>query len=442
MPNLALDGREKGLDKRAWLALLLIGSGGAAIAQTTSTRPPSFGSAGRPSEPTRHITVRANGDVNYDSNVFGISDAQIQQNGIRGKSKDDFSFTPSLQLDLFLPFGRQSVYVRGGLGYDFHANNTQLDRERINLGLGGTALVTNSCSVGADANYSRNRTDAGDLFVDSEGLLVRRVNTKEFRSIGAQASCAGVIGISPSFGYRHAETRNSGTLFKFNDSNQDTFDASIGYQRPSLGRISIYGNYSRGEYLNRNILGLPDVIPGVPNDGVKSYSVGGRFERSIGTRISGAVSLGYSWVDPKAIFSQKFRGATYSVNLNVIPTNRVSVDLIASRAGNLSNSVLASFSVTEIYAINGTYKANDRLDLNFGTSLQKHDFRQVAATVDGLEFLKKDKFNRTYGGFAYNLNRRIRLNGLVSHQRRSADNPLFRYNNTTASLGVSVSLGH
>jgi hypothetical protein len=120
----------------------------------------------------------------------------------------------------------------------------------------------------------------------------------------------------------------------------------------------------------------------------------------------------------------------------------MSVDLIASRSGNLSNSVLASFSVTEVYAINGTYKANERLDLNFGTSLQKQNFRQVAGTVDGLEALRKDKFNRTYGGFAYNLNRRIRLNGLVSHQRRSADNLLFRYNNTTASLGVSVSLGH
>jgi hypothetical protein len=429
------------LDKRAWLALLLIGSGGAAIAQTTSTKPPSFGSAGRPGQATRHVTVRATGDVNYDSNVFGISDAQIRQTGIRGKSKDDFSFTPALQLDLFLPFGRQSVYARGTLGYDFHAHNTQRDRERINLGLGGSAQVTNSCSVGADANYARNRTDAGDLFVDSEGLLVRRVNTKEFRSFGAQAHCAGAIGIAPSAGYRHAETRSSGP-FKLNDSNQDTFDASIGYQRPSLGRISVYGTYSKGEYLHRNVLGLPDVIAGVPNDGVTSYSVGGRFERSIGTRISGAVSVGYSWVDPKAVFSQKFRGATYSLNLNVIPTSRMSVDLIASRSGNLSNSVLASFSVTEVYAINGTYKANERLDLNFGTSLQKQNFRQVAGTVDGLEALRKDKFNRTYGGFAYNLNRRIRLNGLVSHQRRSADNLLFRYNNTTASLGVSVSLGH
>ena len=61
--------------------------------------------------------------------------------------------------------------------------------------------------------------------------------------------------------------------------------------------------------------------------------------------------------------------------------------------------------------------------------------------MDRLATLTDDKFTRAYGGFVYNLNRRIRLNGLVSEQRRHADNPLFRYNDTTVSLGASLSLG-
>lgn len=428
------------MDKKAWLALLLIGSGEAAIAQN-SARPPVVGSAGRPGAATRHINIRANVDASYDSNVFGLSDALIEQRGIRGRSKDDFSISPSLQIDMFLPVGRQSVYARGSIGYDFYARNTQRDRERINLGLGGNAQVTNTCSVGADANYTRSLSDAGDVFLVDEQQLVRRGNTKEFRSIGAQAQCAGVVGISPSVGYRHAETRNSLEFFQLNDSNQDSFDLSIGYQRPALGRVSVYGTYSKGEYLHRNILGLPGNIPGIPNDGVTSYSAGARFERSIGSRISGAASFGYSWVNPKGIFAQKFRGAVYSLNLNVIPTTRLSVDLTASRSGNLSNNVISSLSVSEVYSINATYRLNQRVDLNVGTSLTKQNFHQTARTIDQVEFISKDKFTRTYGGFVYNLNRRLRLNGLVSHQRRSADNPLFRYSNTSATLGVSLSLG-
>lgn len=437
----ALDKRKKGLNKNAWVALLLIGCGEAAIAQTTASRPPTIGSAGRPSEQERHISIRAAVDASYDSNTFGLSDLLVERGALRGRSKDDFSFTPSLSIDAFLPFGRKSVYARGSIGYDFFARNTQLNRENINLGLGGNIQVTNSCSAGADANYTRSRSNAGDVFAVSDVPLVRDVNTVEYRSYGVQAQCAGLIGISPSVGYRHSETRNNTSLFGFNDSNQDTFDASIGYQRPTLGRLSIYGNYSKGEYPNRNVLGLPNTIPGIPQDGVTSYSAGMRFERSIGSRISGAASFGYSWVDPKAIFSQKFRGTTYSLSVNIIPTNRMSLDVITSRSAQLSNSVFASYSVTDIRAINGTYKINDRLSANFGVSQQRRNYRETAAVVDQSAFISKDKFTRAYGGFAYNLNRRIRLNGLVSQQRRQTDNPLFRYNNTTATLGASLSLG-
>jgi hypothetical protein len=428
------------LKKRAWLTLLLIGSGETAIAQSYSARPPVVGSAGRAGAPARHIDIGASVDVNYDSNVFGLSDTLINQGRLNGREKDDYSISPSLRLDMFLPLGRQSVFAGGSIGYNFYANNKQRNREHIGLKLGGNAQLTNTCSVGTHANYSRSLSDAGDVFVLDEGELIRRGNTREFRSIGAQAQCAGLVGISPSFGYNHAETRNSLEFFKLNDSNQDSFDLSIGYQRPALGRVSIYGTYSKGEYLHRNILGLPDVIPGVPHDGVKSYSAGARFERSIGSRISGSASLGYSWVNPEAIFARKFRGATYALSLNVIPTTRMSVDLIAERSSNLSNSVLASLVVNQIYAINGTYKLNDQMNLNFGTSFQRRNYHQDGRTIDQVEVVSKDKFTRTYGGFAYNLNRRIRLNGLVSHQRRSADNPLFRYSNTSATLGVSLSL--
>ena len=429
------------MNKNGWAALLLIGCAEAAIAQTTASRPPVVGSAGRAAEPTRHITIRAAMDASYDSNVFGLSDPLIKRGGLGDRSKDDFSLSPSLSTDLFLPFGRQSVYARGTVAYDLYANNSRLNRLNVSLGMGGNVQVTNSCTAGTDLNYTRSRSNAGDVFAVLDGALVRLGNTVEFRSVGVRGQCAGAIGISPSVGYTHSETRNSSPFYAFNDSNQDTVDASIGYQRPSLGRVSIYGNYSKGEYPNRNVLGLPATIPGIPTDGVTSYSAGARFERSIGTRLSGSASFGFSWVDPKNIFSQKFRGTTYSLQVNIIPTNRMSLDLIASRSAQLSNTVFASYSVTNLYALNGTYKVNDRLSANFGVSQQKRNYRQSASTVDQAAFPTEDKFTRAYSGFAYNLNRRIRLNGLVSQQRRQADNPLFRYNNTTATLGVSLSLG-
>lgn len=423
--------------------LLLIGSGEAAIAQTTSARPPSFGASPRPSAgaPARRMNIRAAVDVGYDSNVFGINEALLRARGVPlGRSKDDVTVTPSIQLDILLPLGRQSVFAQGSIGYDFHSNNGRLDRERINLGLGANLQVTSGCSASVTGNYLRQRSNAGDVYAVSDVPLVRRTNTEELRSIGAQALCGGAIGLTPGFGYSHSETRNTNPFFKLNDSNRDSFNLSLGYSRPTLGRISVYGTYSEGEYLNRNILGLPGVIAGLPADGIKSYSAGVQYERNIGTRLSGRVALGYSWVDPKSPFSSKFRGASYSAALNYDPSDRLGIDLLVARSVDLPNSAFASYSITDVYSVNATYRLNERTSVNFGAARQKRNFRQRAATVDQVAFVSKDKFDRFYGGFAYDLNRRIRLNGLVSHQRRDPDNPLFRYNNTTASLGVSLSL--
>lgn len=432
------------MKNKNWLALLLLGSAEIAFAQTTATTPPSFGAAprtNRQASPTRHIGIRAAVDTSYDSNAFGVSKSLIAGGVITGRSESDFKITPSLQLDILVPFGRQSAFLNGMIGYDFYARNSQLDRERISLNGGANLQVLGSCSTTVSGGYLRQRSNAGDVFSVSPVPIVDRTNTEEHKSIGADVMCGGPVGLSPSFGYRHSETRNSSRFFELNDSNQDAFNASIGYQRPSLGRIALYGSYSEGEYINRNVLGLPNIYPGIPLDGVKSYSVGGRFEREIGSRISGAVSVGFTWADPKAVFSRKFRGSTYSIDLNVRPTDRLRLDLIASRSADLSNTVFATFAVTNIYGINGSYRLNEKMTANFGTSLQKRDYRQSADAVDLGTTVRDDKFVRSYVGLVYDLNRRLRLNGLVSQQQRKSDNSFFNYKNTTVSLGASLALG-
>ena len=432
------------MKNRTWLGLLLLGSAEIAFAQTTSNRPPSFGAApriNRDAAPARRIGIRTSVDASYDSNAFGVGDAAIQQGLLAGRSKDDFQITPSLLLDILVPFGRQSVFLRGQAGYDFYVKNPRLDRERIALDGGVNMHVVGSCSTTASGSFLRQRSNAGDVFAISAVPVVDRTNTEQRTSFGGDVSCGGPIGLTPSLSYRHTTTRNSSVFFKQNDSNQDSFDGSIGYQRPSLGRIAIYGSYAEGEYVNRNIRGLPATLPGIPLDGVTSYSVGGRFERDIGSRISGSVSVGYSWVNPKAIFAQKFRGSTYALNLNLHPTDRFSVDVTASRATELANTVFASFAVTEVYALNGTYRLNRKMRVNFGSAYQARDYHQNAQAVDGATTINGDKFIRGYGGMVYDLNDRLRLNGLVSQQRRKSNNAFFNYNNTTVSLGASLALG-
>lgn len=430
------------MKKRSWLVLLLAGAADIAAAQTTSTRPPSFGAAAQSSRAARQIDIRAATDLTYDSNVFGVSNRLVDQGSIGSRSKDDFSLTPSVTLNILVPVGRQSLFARGSLGYDFFERNTQLNRERINLEGGANLQFLLNCQSQVSATFNRNRSNAGDVFATTPDPIAVRANTEERTSFGGQAQCGGIAGISPSFGYRHSVVRNTSPFFRFNDSDQDSFDGSLGIQRPSLGRLSLYGSYAKSTFLNRNIFGVPDIFfPGLPRDGVSSYSAGGRFERSIGSRASGSVSIGYSWVNPNSFQTERFRGNSYALSLSLRPNDRFTVDLVASRAADISNTVFSSFAVTELYALNGSYRLTPNIVFNFGSSQQMRDFRGSAASVDNAAFISEDKFTRVYGGLVYDLNRRIKLNGLVSQQRRQADNAVFDYRNTTASIGASLLLG-
>lgn len=426
--------------KTKYLTLLLLGAAELASAQTTANLPPTVGAARRINPGTgteRRINVRAAVDASYDSNVFGIGRAR--NGALGGRSRDDFSVTPSVQLDILLPFGRNSVFARGVLGYDFYASNTQLNRERINLDAGGTFQATSSCTVSPNINYGRFRSNTGDVFVVTGDPTAVRRNVGERTTLGAQAACGRASGLSLTAGYRHSTFRNTAPLFQQNDLNQDAVDGSIGFQRPSLGRVAIYGNYAEVEYLNRfDFTGQRDAI--------KSYGTGIQFERNIGSRASASISAGYSWVEPRSN-TGSFKGTSYSASLSLRPTDRLAVDLLASRNVDFASTTLASYTVSEVYALNGTYRLSRRLVANFGSSHQTRDFR-FSTGLPGLNIpISSDTFTRAYGGLGYDLNRRLRLNALVSQQKRDSKtlseigNSVFNYTNTTVSIGASLLLG-
>lgn len=413
----------------------MLGCADIAAAQSTSNLPPSNGASEVGSivgSLVRRVGIRAGVSANYDSNVFGFNG---RGGVLQGRSADDITIRPTLAVDLLLPFGRNSVYTRGSIGYDFHLNNSDLDRERITLDGGGTLQVANSCTISPNINYGRARSNAGDLFIVDGGASAIRRNVEERVTVGGQAACSRTSGLSVTAGYRHTTFRNSVDVFRFNDLNQDGVDGSIGFQRPSLGRLAIYGNYGEVEYVLRG-------------ERIKSYGTGIQFERNIGSRASASVSVGYTWVEPQSN-TGRFSGSNYSGTLNLRPSDRFSVDLIVSRSVDFANNLFASYTITEVYALNATYRLSPRVRTTFGSSHQKRDF-QLQFTQPGGPLavpISSDGFTRAYGGVVYDLNRRLSLNGLVSQQKRnsrsvgSINNAFFDYTNTTVSIGASLSLG-
>ncbi|HYZ48131.1 MAG TPA: hypothetical protein VE567_04480, partial [Sphingomonas sp.] len=150
----------------------------------------------------RQIGIRAAVTTAYDSNAFGVSDALLARGAIPGRSKDDIHITPSLLVDVVMPFGLQSAFLRGQVGYDFYMNNSRLNRERIGLDGGANLRVIGACTVSPAVSYARHRSNAGDIFSVSPVPLVDQTNTEERISFGGSVGCAGAVGLSPTVSYR------------------------------------------------------------------------------------------------------------------------------------------------------------------------------------------------------------------------------------------------
>lgn len=373
------------------------------------------------------VVIRPTIQLLYDSNVFRANDLIVVP---PGRSRDDLRATPSLDLDISIPVGRQLLFLSGEVGYDFYVNNTQLNNARINLSGGADLRVLRTCSTKITGSYARRQSNFADIFA-----TVVLPNTEERKGVDVQASCGGAIGFAPSIGYGHEEVSNSSPFFKTFDYRTDRFNGSLAYQRPSFGALAIYGNYARTAYPNRQFVTFPSFQ--TVTDGVQSYSAGVRFSRNIGSRINGSISIGYSWVDPKLFTVNKFRGASYELDLNLRPSERMQLEVLASRSAEVSNLANVSYSITDLYGLNGTYQLNRKARLTYGASYQTRDYRGSQQAGPFLP-IKNDTLTQGSVGLAYDLGRRITLTSNFTQEKRTADNPFFNYISSRVMLGASL----
>lgn len=395
------------------ITILLMSSGGAAFAAQQSDLP------------TREISVTPTVRIEYDSNVYGVNKAFVPAGD---STRDDLHIAPGVGFNLQMPFSRQALYLNGSVGYDFYKNNSELNRERLDIN-GGARLNLLGCNPTIDGTYTRMLSNRYAL------VSVDQIdNTETHRAIGTTVSCGGPLGLTYGGNYRHENVTNSLSLLKILNYNSDSFGANIGYTRPTFGTILLYGNYNKLSYPNRlYIIGGSDIVA----DGAKIYSAGVSFERNIGSRITGKVSAGYTWVTPKLPISPKFHGASYALNITARPIEALQIDAIASRSASASNLADVAYTITDLYSLQGNYTFSRSLSAQLGASYQKQNMNGSPVNTP---FSQADyDFWTANGGLRYTW-RKLTFSTDVSHTRRNSRILFQRYNDTRIGFGVSLGL--
>lgn len=366
-------------------------------------------------------------DLIYDSNVAG---AGAYVASLRHIKPSDEIFTPAVSLDLAQRIGRQSVYLGGTVGYDFHRVNKVLNRERIDLKSGVVGRI-GFCRGQVSGKYGRHQSELSSLELVGGLTGPSNIkNTETAKSLDLSATCGNSIGFAPNFSVSETWSNNTSIPFTQNDSRTLSASAGIVYQQPSFGELNFFGSYTRSDFVNRHFF-IGTVIK---DDGYEFYAGGVSFQRKIGARLLGNASVSYTSLHSYLAAGGNYNSLTYSANLNYRFDSKLGANLAFSHSTSPSGRIGATFSVNRTLMGEIDYSVTSRLRTKLGASYARHSYPHSTIPV-GVD-LTEEAINREFVGASYQLNRRLLVSFDSSYLRRVANSTGLSY--SAVQAGVTV----
>lgn len=381
---------------------------------------------GAPATAQQLYDVKVSVTETYDTNVSRTSSALAK---LRGLQQSDEIFAPQVALDLHKAFGREAAFLTGTTGYDLYNNNRRLNRERIDLN-GGLDSPIGPCNTRLAGSIGRHQSDLEEL---SSSVLTKTTNTLSSTSEGLQTSCGRVVGLTPSFGVSLSQSTNSTKLLRPSDHDLVGANLALGYQRPTLGIVSVYYTYSQATYSNRLFL----VGSRILKDEYSVNEAGLRYSRELGARFQANISVGHSSVHNNVPGASPFQGLTYQAGLSFKPSSKLETNFNFERLVTPSNRPNATYSLSERYSIAVDYTVSSRIAASLGVS-RTNQHLNGSALVKGVD-LTQETIDRIYGTLRVKVGRRLSTGLDVRHDERGANIPGFSYGDTRVGLSLNAS---
>ncbi len=374
-----------------------------------------------PASAQRRLDLGITGTAVYDSNIARASRALAAARGI---VREDVRFTPAATLDVLVPVGRHALFATALAGYDFHARNHQLDRERLEA-RSGVNLRFAQCRADIFGILSRRQSELDDITLGP-------VNNREtVGSINFEGRCERPAGLVPRVAAQYQEGRNSREQRRSADLDRSLIEGGLGYTTPSLGTAELFGRFLEARYRNRVVLagGLPR------SDGFGAYTIGLSYTREVGTALRGMVAAGYTQVEPRQLDLPRFDGLTWRAELLANPLGRLRGTLEIAREVDASNRVDVSYVVEDQVGGRLDYRISQAVRAQARLVVRQREFEGGTRTGLGIN---EEETRSVFAALFVEATPNITLRFDAEHEERQADNPLFNYQST--QLGVTTSL--
>ena len=392
---------------------------GALLASVAVTSP----ALAAPKAPVDKFSVTASVRVEHQSNMSGVSEAESK---LRGVSPADTTYAPGIGVVVNLPVGRQTFFLNGYAGYLYHDKNSIYDSERLTLDTGVRGRIA-ICDVVASGNYQRALSSFEDIVL---GPTVD--NILEVKGARLQVGCARRTGLGVTGSVSREVAENDRLLLRSQDYTLTSYMGGVTYSKPRLGTLTLFGQHQETEYDHR----VPIAGQG---DGYKSNAAGLTYERHLGARIDGSVTVSYTSVSGTGVSAPgvrtDFDGFTYQLTGAYRASQRLRFDGSFGRNVTPSNRFGNTYDVTTNYAVHANYELGSRISTSIGYSQNETD------STGGQIFagnLTDSTVKIVSGSVQFKLNRRIGLSLDAAHEQRDANNPRYTYDNTRVGVTASA----
>ncbi|MGL4540948.1 MAG: hypothetical protein ACRCUI_00385 [Polymorphobacter sp.] len=362
----------------------------------------------------------------YDSNFLRLPDGVATPPNL---SKNNFRLTPSVSGSINLPLGRQAIFGSVLFGKDFYKYDQGYDRQRILLSAGANLAAGSSCTANLNLAYVEQQSN-------NNSSLVNLPNTQTSTSYGASATCGGLSGFTPSVSYRHSSASNGDPLRVVNDLTTDSYSVSVGYARPTLGVISLFGSLANSRYPNQTIVVGQQTL----TRGVDVTNFGASYQRTFGTTLSVNASISNVKVVPTTVANQPSQnGLGYGLGVNYNPPSRLSAGVNASRNASSSPNSVALFFVQQAFSAYVNYELRSSLSASLSASTSLRDYSN-SLPVPGLQTLQSDRVNNLRFSINWQPMTNMQTRFFVAQTNRSADPSIYNYKDTSAGFVISYGI--
>lgn len=361
----------------------------------------------------RKVDIGFRVDALYDSNVARSSAARA---AIAGLVREDVVITPVLDVDITLPFGRNTLTMNGGAGYDFNVRNTRRNSERIALGAGLTTDLR-ICETSFDAGLSRARSNFSNFVGGNAAAFVDNIETTT--DFSGQLSCGSNVGLRPFVSGAYSIGRNTQSARQISDYDTVSYGGGITYRQPSIGEIGIVGSIDDTDYIER-----PDGSVAFGRTRFSARSIGVFFARESARVLQARVRVNYTDIGESAT-SPGFSGLSGEAVVRLVPSGRIAIEASAARAAVPSLVFNVDYIVETAFAVGARAPIGPKVSSSLRYEWHHRDY--FGGTLMQIGQLDDDVVGTVSGELAYQATRRVTFTLGAYYEKRTANDSSFDY---------------